>query len=152
MRSKAGLGLTAIRDNEGAAASLGVNTDRIKMQIFIVCAFGTGLVGALIAMNQINIIPKAMFTVNWTAFMIFIVVIGGIGTIEGPIIGTVLFFFIREYLSNFGEWSFIILGVIAVVMMLIAPQGIWGLLKERFNWEWFPVRRRISPELLEMTH
>ena len=67
---------------------------------------------------------------------------------EGPFIGTVIFFFIREYLSDFGEWSFIILGTIAVVMMLIAPQGVWGLLKERFNWEIFPIRRKISAKLL----
>ncbi len=149
MRAKTGLGLTAIRDNEAAAASLGINTYRIKMLVFIVCAYGTGVLGGLILLNQINIIPKAMFSVNWTAFMIFIVVIGGIGTIEGPIIGTVIFFFIREYLSDFGEWSFIILGTIAVVMMLLAPQGVWGLLRQRFNWEIFPIRRIIPPNLLE---
>ncbi len=149
MRSKVGLGLTAIRDNEDAAASLGINTYRVKMIIFILCAVGTGMVGALIALNQINIIPKSMFSVNWTAFMVFIVVIGGIGTIEGPIIGTIIFFLIREYLSDFGEWSFIILGVIAVGMMLIAPQGVWGLIKERVDVEIFPVRRLISAERLK---
>lgn len=149
LRSKTGLGLTAIRDNEDAATSLGINTYRIKLFVFIACAFGTGIIGSLIAMNQLNILPKAIFSINWTSFMIFIVVIGGIGTMEGPIIGTVIFFFIREYLSNFGEWSFIILGTIAVVMMLVAPQGVWGLLKQRFNWEFFPVRRRISDALLQ---
>ncbi|MEM7532560.1 MAG: branched-chain amino acid ABC transporter permease [Chloroflexota bacterium] len=148
LRSKIGLGLTAIRDNEAAAASLGINTYRIKLLIFIACAFGTGIVGSLIAMNQLTIVPKAIFSINWTSFMIFIVVIGGIGTMEGPIIGTVIFFLLREYMSDFGEWSFIILGGIAVVMMLIAPQGVWGLIKARFNWEIFPVRRRISPRLL----
>lgn len=148
LRSKAGLGLMAIRDNEVAAASLGVNTYRIKLFVFIVCAFGTGIVGSIIAMSQLNILPRAIFSINWTSFMIFIVVIGGIGTMEGPIIGTVIFFLIREYLTDFGEWSFIILGTIAVVMMLIAPQGVWGLLKERYQWEIFPIRRRISPDLL----
>ena len=148
MRSKIGLGLTPIRANEDAAASLGINTYRIKMLIFILCAVGTGMVGGLIALNQINIIPKSMFSVNWTAFMVFIVVIGGIGTIEGPIIGTLIFFFIREYLADFGEWSFIILGVIAVGMMLIAPQGLWGLIRQRVDIEIFPVRRLISAERL----
>jgi len=90
LRSKTGLGLTAIRDNEAAAASLGINTYGIKLMVFIACAFGTGVVGSLIAMNQLNIMPKAMFSINWTSFMIFIVVIGGIGTMEGPIIGTEL--------------------------------------------------------------
>ena len=149
LRSKVGLGLTAIRDNETAAASLGINTYRIKLFIFIACAFGTGIAGALIALNQLNVMPRAMFSINWTSFMIFIVVIGGIGTMEGPIIGTVIFFFIREYLSNFGEWSFIVLGAIAVVMMLLAPQGVWGLIKQRIDVEIFPLRRRPSPELLK---
>jgi branched-chain amino acid transport system permease protein len=81
--------------------------------------------------------------------MIFIVVIGGIGTIEGPIIGTIIFFIIREYLSNFGEWSFILLGGIAVVMMLFAPQGVWGLIRQRFDLELFPIRRRLPAHLLE---
>ena len=148
LRSKTGLGLTAIRDNEAAAASLGINTYGIKLMVFIACAFGTGVVGSLIAMNQLNIMPKAMFSINWTSFMIFIVVIGGIGTMEGPIIGTVIFFLLREYMADFGEWSFIILGTIAVVMMLLAPQGVWGLIKGRFNWEIFPLRRRISEQLL----
>lgn len=148
MRSKVGIGLTAIRDNEDAAASLGINTYRIKLLIFILCAVGTGMIGGLIALNQINIIPKAIFTVNWTAFMIFIVVIGGIGTIEGPIIGTIIFFLIRENLADFGEWSFIVLGLIAVVIMLIAPEGVWGLIRKRVDLEIFPVRRLISPEML----
>lgn len=149
LRSKTGLGLMAIRDNEAAAASLGINTYRIKMFVFIVCAFGTGVVGSIIAMSQLSILPRAIFSINWTSFMIFIVVIGGIGTMEGPIIGTIVFFLIREYLTDFGEWSFIILGTIAVVMMLVAPQGIWGLIRSRFDWELFPVRRRLSAEMLQ---
>lgn len=149
MRSKTGIGLTAIRDNEAAAASLGINTYNIKLIVFVLCAIGTGMIGGLIALNQINIVPRSMFSVNWTAFMVFIVVIGGIGTIEGPIIGTLIFFLIREYLSDFGEWSFIILGVIAVVMMLLAPQGVWGLIRERIDLEIFPVRRLISTARLK---
>ena len=149
LRSKRGLGLTAIRDNEAAATSMGINTYRLKLFIFVACAFGTGVVGSLIAMNQLSIVPRSIFSVNWTAFMIFIVVIGGIGTLEGPIIGAIIFFFLREYLSNFGEWSFIILGAVAVVMMLVAPQGLWGLVRQRFNVELFPVRRLIPKRFTE---
>lgn len=147
MRSKWGLGLTATRDSEAAAASVGIDTYRLKLIVFLLCAFGTGVVGALIYLTVLNIRPSAAFSVQWTAFMIFIVVIGGIGTIEGPIIGTVIFFVIREYLSNFGEWSFIFLGVIAIVIMLFMPQGVWGLLHRRFNMELFPVRRRLPLHL-----
>lgn len=149
LRSKRGLGLTAIRDNEEAATSLGISTYNLKLFIFIACAFGTGVVGSLIAMNQLSIVPKSIFSINWTSFMIFIVVIGGIGTLEGPIIGTIVFFLLREYLSSFGEWSFIILGAVAVIMMLVAPQGLWGLVKQRFNFELFPVRRLIPKKLID---
>jgi branched-chain amino acid transport system permease protein len=148
MRSKTGLGLTAIRDSEGAAASLGINTYRLKLFVYLLCALGTGIIGGLIYLTVINIRPAAAFSIQWTAFMIFIVVIGGIGAIEGPIIGTIIFFIIREYLSNFGEWSFILLGLIAIAMMLFAPQGVWGFLHHRFGFELFPVRRRLPAHLL----
>jgi branched-chain amino acid transport system permease protein len=143
MRSRVGLGLTAIRDSESAAASLGVDTNRIKLWVYVICAFGTGVVGGLIYLNVLRITPEASFSAQWTAFMIFIVVIGGIGTVEGPILGAILFFVIREYLSNFGGWSLILLGGVAVVMMLVAPQGLWGVLRERFGLELFPLRRRL---------
>ncbi|MFN8459093.1 MAG: branched-chain amino acid ABC transporter permease [Anaerolineae bacterium] len=147
MRSKLGLGLTATRDSEAAAGSVGIDTYRLKLMVFLLSAFGTGVVGALIYLTVLNIRPSAAFSVQWTAFMIFIVVIGGIGTMEGPIIGAIIFFVIREYLSNFGEWSFIFLGVIAIVIMLFMPQGVWGLLHRRFGLELFPVRRRLPPRL-----
>jgi branched-chain amino acid transport system permease protein len=151
MRSRMGLGLSATRDSERGAASLGVNTYRIKLVVFVISAAVTGIAGALIYLNLLNIRPDAAFSVQWTAAMIFIVVIGGIGTIEGPIIGTILYFFIRQYLfdsplirqylSDSGEWGFILLGAIAVIMMLLAPQGIWGMLHTRFGWQVFPAHR-----------
>lgn len=143
MRSRLGLGLTAIRDSEIAAASLGVDTRRVKLWVYILSAFGTGITGGLIYLNVLRITPEASFSVQWTAFMIFIVVIGGIGTVEGPIVGALIFFAIREYLSNFGGWSLILLGLVAVVLMLVAPQGLWGLFHERFHFALFPVRRRL---------
>jgi branched-chain amino acid transport system permease protein len=151
IRSRPGLGLTAIRDSEVAAASVGVNTYYIKLLVYVICAFGTGVIGGLIYLNVLRISPDAAFTVQWTAFMIFIVVIGGIGTVEGPIIGAVVYFIIREYLSSFGEWSFILLGTVAIVMMLFAPQGIWGFLQQHFGLEFFPVRRRLPDHLLTIT-
>jgi branched-chain amino acid transport system permease protein len=141
MRSRIGLGLTAIRDAETAAGSLGINTTRMKLFVYVLCAGMTGIVGALIYLNLFRITPDAAFSSQWTAYMIFIVVIGGIGTIEGPIIGTVIFYFLREYLADFSEWSFILLGLIAIITMLFAPEGLWGLLKRRFNLEVFPISR-----------
>ncbi len=147
MRSRLGLGLTSLRDSEVAAASLGVDTHRLKLLVFVICAFGTGVAGGLIYLNVLRITPDAAFSVQWTAFMIFIVVIGGIGTVEGPILGTVVFFILREYLSNFGAWSLILLGLTAVVLMLVAPQGLWGILHRRFGLELFAVRRRLPAAL-----
>jgi branched-chain amino acid transport system permease protein len=143
VRSRLGLGLTSLRDSETAAASLGVDTQWLKWLVFIICAFGTGLAGGLVYLNVLRITPDAAFSVQWTAFMIFIVVIGGIGTVEGPILGTLIFFILREYLSSFGGWSLILLGLTAVVLMLVAPQGLWGLIHQRFGIELFPVRRRL---------
>ncbi len=143
MRSRVGLGLTAIRDSESAAMSLGVKITRIKLLVFIVAAFGTGVVGGLIYLNALRITPQASFSIQWSAFMAFIVVIGGLGTIEGPIVGALVFFVLRHYLSGLGPWSIILLGSIAIVTMLVAPDGLWGVLHRRFGLELFPIRRRL---------
>ena len=143
VRSRVGLGLTAIRDSETAAMSVGVKITRIKLLVFIIAAFGTGVVGGLIYLNALRITPQASFNIQWSAFMAFIVVIGGLGTIEGPIIGAIIFFALRHYLSSFGPWSLILLGSIAVIMTLVAPEGLWGVLHRRFGFELFAVRRRL---------
>jgi len=149
IRSRFGLGLTATRDSESGATSLGINTYRLKLFAYVLAAGFTGIAGGVLAVLTINVRPEAAFSVQWTAFMIFITVIGGIGTIEGPIIGAVIFYLIREQLSDFGEWSFIILGLIAVVMMLVAPQGIWGLVQRRTGLQIFPTRRLMPVRLLK---
>jgi len=99
--------------------------------------------GALLYLNLLRIAPDAAFSINWTAYTIFIVVIGGLGTVEGPIVGTLLFFLLREALSDFGAWYMILLGMLAVVTMLRFPQGLWGLLTERWDVHVFPLQRRV---------
>jgi branched-chain amino acid transport system permease protein len=144
LRSRFGLALTALRDSEPASESLGVRTLRVKLWVYIVAALGTGMTGALIYLTKLRISPDAAFAVDWTAFMIFIVIIGGIGTIEGPLIGTLLFFLLRELLSDLGSWYMIILGTIAVLVMLLARQGLWGWVAERFDLHLFAVQRRLA--------
>lgn len=144
MRARVGLGLTALRDSESAAAGLGVNTLRIKWLVYVIAAFGTGVTGGLIYLSLLRVTPDAAFSSQWTAFMIFIVVIGGIGTLEGPILGTLVFFVLREYLADFGGWSLILLGLVAVVVMLFAPEGLVGLVRKRFHVEIFPIRKRLE--------
>jgi branched-chain amino acid transport system permease protein len=144
LRSRYGLALTAIRDNELGARSNGVDVARIKYAVYVAVAFGTAMVGALIFLQKIRISPDTAFSVNdWTAFVIFITVIGGIGRIEGPIIGTVIFFLLRQSLADLGAIYLLILGVVAIAVMLWAPKGLWGLIADRFGWQVFPLQRRL---------
>ena len=143
LRSRLGLALTAIRDNEEGAESLGVNVMRAKFLVYVMAGLGCGIAGGVIYLNLLRIQPDAAFTVNWTAYMIFIVVIGGIGTIEGPIVGTAVFFVMRELLSGYGAWYLVALGSVAVVVMLWSPGGIWSLVLRRFDLRLFPVQRRL---------
>jgi branched-chain amino acid transport system permease protein len=144
LRSRYGLALTAIRDNELAARSNGVDVTRTKLVVYILTAFGTAMVGALIFLQKLRISPDTAFSVNdWTAFVIFITVIGGIGRVEGPIIGTVVFFLLRQTLADLGSLYLLMLGAVAIAVMLFAPKGIWGLIAERFGWQLLPLERRL---------
>ncbi len=143
LRSRHGIGLTAIRDSEAASESLGVGVWRLKRQVYVVAGAGTGMIGALIFMTKLRVSPDSCFSVDWSALMIFIVVIGGIGTIEGPIVGTVLYFVLRNLLSDYGSVYLIALGSVAVFVMLKQRSGIWGAIARRFDWRVFPVQRRI---------
>ncbi len=145
LRSRIGLALTAIRDSEIASTSLGINIDRIKYAVYVVVAGMTAMVGSLIALQKIRVSPDAAFSVNdWTAFVIFIVVIGGIGTIEGPIIGTIVYFLLREFLADLGTIYLLFLGSLAIVIMLVAPRGIWGFITHRWNISLFPTGYRVN--------
>jgi len=147
LRSRYGLALKAIRDSELAATCNGIDVKRTKVLVYIVTAFGTAMVGALIFLQKLRISPEAAFSVNdWTAFVIFITVIGGIGRIEGPIIGTVVFFLLRQTLADLGTIYLMMLGLVAILIMLTAPKGIWGLIVERFGWQVFPLERRVAFE------
>lgn len=142
--TRRGLALAAVRDNTEAAQSVGVDAGRMKWIVFLTSAFGTGIAGALIYMQKARISPDAAFSVNdWTAYVIFIVVIGGIGTIEGPILGVLVFFVLQSLLADFGSWYLMTLGVLAIVIMLVAPRGLWGLLSERTGIHLFPIRRTL---------
>jgi branched-chain amino acid transport system permease protein len=145
LRSKHGLALTAIRDSERASESLGIDTYRTKLMIYVVTAACTGVVGAFIFLQKLRLSPEAGFSINdWTVVVIFMVVIGGIGTLEGPIIGMLIYFVLREFLANYGTWYLILLGVVAVAIMLRAREGIWGLVAHKFNLHLFSVRRYLT--------
>jgi branched-chain amino acid transport system permease protein len=148
LRSRHGLALTAIRDNELAAQSNGIDVTRLKLLVYVLTAFGTAMVGALIFLMKLRVSPDTAFSVNdWTAFVIFITVIGGIGRIEGPIIGTIIFFFMRQTLADLGSLYLLIMGAVAIMVMLWAPKGLWGLIAEHFGWQALPLQRHLVSTL-----
>jgi branched-chain amino acid transport system permease protein len=144
LRSRYGLALTAIRDNELAARNAGIDVLRTKLVVYVMTALGTSALGALIFLQKLRISPDTAFSVNdWTAFVIFITVIGGIGRVEGPIIGTIIFFLLRQTLADLGSVYLLMLGVVAIGVMLKAPKGVWGFVAERFGWQLLPLGRRL---------
>jgi branched-chain amino acid transport system permease protein len=144
LRSRLGLRMQAIRDNEAGARGLGTNVYRTRFAIWTIAAFWTALAGATYYMGQIRVQPTGSFSVvQWTAPIIFIVVIGGIGTIEGPVIGAVLYFLFREQFKDQVNWYTITLGVIAIVVALVLRKGVWGIIRGRTGLDLFPVRRRL---------
>jgi branched-chain amino acid transport system permease protein len=104
---------------------------------------GCGLAGTLLAMTTLNVQPGSVFKIQWTAFMIFIVIIGGIGTIEGPIIGAIVFYALERYIGDVGFWYLVILGIIAIAMVLFLPKGLWGLISGSGRLRLFPTGYRL---------
>jgi branched-chain amino acid transport system permease protein len=147
LRSRHGLALTAIRDNELAAQSSGIGVWGIKFAVYILTAFGTSMIGAFIFLQKLRISPDTAFSVNdWTAFVIFITVIGGIGRIEGPIVGTIIFFALRQSFAGLGSLYLLMMGAVAIVVMLWAPKGLWGVIVERLGWQVLPLQRHLMLE------
>lgn len=142
LRSRIGIGLTAMRDNEEGAAAIGVNITRARILCFLGTAPFLGMAGAIITMQKLRVSPPASFSItDFTVFIIFNVVIGGIGSFEGPIIGTVVYFVLREYLSELGTWNLILLGTFSIILILIERRGLWGL-----------VRRFLPDDIVPIAH
>ncbi|MGH7038960.1 MAG: branched-chain amino acid ABC transporter permease [Stellaceae bacterium] len=142
LRSRIGLGLTAMRDNEEGAAAVGVNITRARILCFLGTAPFLGMAGAIITLQKLRIAPAASFSItDWTVYVIFNVVIGGIGSFEGPIIGTIVYFVLRQYLGELGTWNLILLGSFSILIILIDKRGLWGL-----------CRRVLPDDLLPIAH
>jgi len=144
LRSRWGLALVAVRDSERASRSLGVRVGRIKWAVWVGAAAGCAMTGALLFITKLRVAPDPAFSIDWTTTMFFIVVIGGIGTLEGPIIGTIAYFLLREWLSDMGSVYLITLGVITMLVMLFFDKGLWGLVARRTGWQLFPLQRRMG--------
>jgi branched-chain amino acid transport system permease protein len=148
LRSRYGLALTAMRDNPIAAESQGVNVRRLRFVVFVLAAAGSGLAGAIYYMAQLRITPASGFNPQWASVCVFIVMLGGIGSIEGPIIGALIYFIADRFFSQYGATYMIVLGVITVLVALYARGGVWGLICRFIDAPWFPIGRKLvrSPD------
>jgi branched-chain amino acid transport system permease protein len=144
LRSRVGAAIQAIRDNEDAAGSLGIDVVRTKRIIFVLAAFGIGVAGALWLASATSFQPKTYFSVQRTAYMIFMVLVGGIGRFEGAILGAVIFFVIETWFGALGVWYLIGLGVVALLFSLLLPRGLWGEIETRFGISLMPVGYRLE--------
>ena len=139
LRGGLGASLQAIRDDEQAAASVGVRVLAAKRVVFVLAAFGCALAGALWLASAITFQPRAYFSVQWTAYMIFMTLVGGLGTFEGPVIGAVLFFAVETAFGAAGVWYLVGLGAAALLFALFLPRGLWGTLEQRVPLRLLPV-------------
>ena len=143
LRSPLGASLQAIRDDEDAARSLGVRVAARKRLLFVLAGFGCGAAGVLIVANTLFIEPTSIFSVQWSAYMIFMVLVGGLGTFEGPIVGAILLFTIQTTFTQGGPWYLVGLGATAALFALLLPRGLWGTVEERVGLRLLPVGYRV---------
>ena len=143
LRSRYGLALTAMRDNPVAAASQGVNVGRLRFLIWIAAAVGTGFAGAVYFMAQLRITPPSAYDPNWANIAIFIVMVGGLGSLEGVLIGALIYFFADRWFGEYGASYLIVLGLLTLFMALFAKGGIWGMICKVVDAPWFPTRRKL---------
>lgn len=144
LRSRMGLVLSALRDNETAARSAGAKVIATRRMIYVIAAAGCGAAGAVLAISQTFVQTSNVFNLNWAAEMLFATMIGGLGSIEGPILGCVIYFVLQQTLQAYGAWYLIIFGTVAVVVAIWQPGGIWGFIRDRFHVELLPVGYRVG--------
>jgi branched-chain amino acid transport system permease protein len=140
LRSRIGLALMAIRDNEQGAASVGIAVARSRLAAFVVSAAICGVAGALYYLSVLYVDPSGGFDIDWQVKILFIVIVGGVGTLEGPVLGTLLYFGLRELFRDAGDLYLIFQGATAMIVMLLAPGGIWGSIQARTGWRLFPIQ------------
>lgn len=144
VRSRAGMALTAVRDDPIAASTSGVYVTQTKRLVFVIAAAGCGAAGSLIALSTLRVQPDSVFSVQWSVFMIFMVIVGGLGTLEGPIIGVVVFWVLKQTLADFGPLYLILLGVVGIFFVLFVRNGVWGLVSRKRRIYLFPIGYQVT--------
>jgi len=128
-RSRLGLGLMSIREDEDAAEASGVNTQKYKLIAFLISTFIAGLAGGIYAYYAAAAQPGYLFSAVWTFDAVIIVFVGGVGTIWGPIIGSVFFVLLKQLLSLYlpGGSHVLVFGILFIIVVLYLPGGLIGL-------------------------
>jgi branched-chain amino acid transport system permease protein len=151
LKSPIGLGLMGVRDNERAAIGIGINAWSSRFLVFVASGAGAGLVGAINYLASLYVTIYSAFDIGWVGAMIFIVVVGGMGTLEGPILGTLIYIVLREsftlLLPVSGSWYLVTMGAIAAATMVVAPRGLWPFLSEKFGLQLLSIRRQLPKGL-----
>ncbi|WP_144901027.1 branched-chain amino acid ABC transporter permease [Halobellus captivus] len=131
VRGPTGLGMKAIHDDEDAASSLGVNPLKYKMYAFVVSSFFAGLAGALYGHYTLYINPQSTLAVTWTIDALVIVILGGMGTFAGPILGSGLYLLLDNGLSAIvSGYSEAVEGILIIIFIIYLPTGLYGLIKQ----------------------
>ncbi len=130
MRSAYGLALTAVRDDEEAARSSGVDVSKVKASVFLFSALITGLASGLYFMDVVIITPPSAFAISWASYIVFVVVAGGMGTVAGPVIGAVLFIIVDRLLGAVAGQGLLVLGGLSILLMLLLPRGLMGVVHD----------------------
>jgi len=139
VKSPLGLRLVALRDDERGAASLGVRRVRTLLPVWAVSGFITGLTGALVAFQQGSLTPAFAFNPSWVLDAIVICVVGGSGTLYGPLVGAVLVFVLRQWTTDFSDWATLIEAVVVLLVVRLVPGGVWGVCESAVA----AIRRRV---------
>ena len=131
-RTEFGKSLIAIREDEVGAEMRGINTTLHKITIFCISAFSTGLVGGLWAYQNTFIDPDVVFFEERTVELVMMTMLGGLGTVAGPVIGATLIYWLRDIIwANFLQFHLIIQGLVLILIVLFLPEGIVGTLQDR---------------------
>jgi branched-chain amino acid transport system permease protein len=128
-----------------AAAGAGVAVARVRRVAYLLAALGTGAVGALLFAHNLYVQPGTIFGAQYSVYMMFMVVIGGLGTVEGPVLGALIFFGLQQTLSGHGAWYLVLLGAVAIAVTLFAPRGLWGSVAARYGLALLPLGYRVTP-------
>jgi branched-chain amino acid transport system permease protein len=145
LRTKGGLSLAEVRDNDQAARAVEVDLGAMKKVVFLTTAFGAGIAGGLIFLQKRRTSPDAIFSAtDCTAYVMFIVVIFGTGTIESPMIRVIVFCLLQSFFADHGAICLMAVGAIGIVIMLFVPREVWGLFSDKTGIHLFPICRRLA--------